>query len=203
MENSTEVKTQQITLGGDDFFRLTLADREFDLPFKQLGDRKVAFLDISGRFNLVEFCADNLVERFIAKGIEFDTIMNSVSKSNALAHAIAVRWAKRVNPNLEYTVVARKSASNTDSGKKISASYRSVTTPFEQTLSLTSDDIAFINGKKVLLLDDVFGGGGTFSALNALAEGANATVSARAVIAIEQGADIPEDLIYMFVLKTI
>ena len=69
-----------------------------------------------------------------------------------------------------------------------------------QTLSLTAGDSEFINGKKVLLVDDVFASGGTYNALEKLVVSSGAEVAARAVIAIEEGAIIDEELIYLFVL---
>ena len=61
----------------------------------------------------------------------------------------------------------------------------------------------YIRGKKILLVDDVFGGGGTTSALMELSRKAGAEVTAHAVIGIEQGAAIPEGLFYLFTLPVI
>ena len=113
MSVSGIVKTQNVTVQGSDYFRVAIDGNNFDLPYKKIGDNNVAFLDISGKFKLIELCADALVRQFIDKGIEFDTIANPVSKSNALAHAIAVRWAGRSDPGFCNTVVARKSAAST------------------------------------------------------------------------------------------
>lgn len=200
MDTFADVKTQQITLGDETFLRVTLNGQNFDLPFKQIGERKVAFLDISGKFQLIEYCADCIVEKLIAQKAEFDTILNPVSKSNALAHAVAVRWAKRVNPQLSHTIVARKSVGN---DPKHTATYRSVTTAADQSLSLTADDAVFLKGKRILIMDDVYGGGGTFKALQKLADSVNATITAKAVIAIEQGAQNTKDIVHLFELPTI
>ena len=191
------VKTQEIVKGENEFLRVTLGDTDFDLPFKLISGNKVAFLDISGQHLMIERSADLLVERLKEAGAEFDTILNPVAKSNALAHAIAVRWENEVDPSLTHTVVARKSKGEPH---KVEASYKSVTTSVEQSLYLTDDDVEFIKGKKVLLVDDVFGGGGTTKALRELVEKAGATVSAHAVCAIEDSPNVPEDLIYLYVL---
>ena len=110
--------------------------------------------------------------------------------------SVAVRWAKK-HPELTHTVVARKSS---EGASKIQASYRSVTTNHDQILSLTEDDAEYIKGKKVLMVDDVFGGGGTTKALRALIDAAEATVACHAVIGVEQGANFPEDLFYLYEL---
>lgn len=181
------------------FLKVTMGEDVFFLPFKLIAGNLVGFLDISGQFALIERSADYLVEQLEKDGAEFDTILNPVSKSNALAHAIAVRWAKK-HPELTHTVVARKSS---DAANPVQATYQSVTTPKPQTLSLTADDSEYIKGKKVLLVDDVFGGGGTTKALRELVDRAGATVSAHAVIGIEEGANIPDILTYLYVLPVL
>lgn len=193
------ISTEIIKKGDDKFLQVTMGEDIFYLPFKFLGGKWVGFLDISGQFALIERSADMLVEALEKAGADFDVILNPVSKSNALAHAIAVRWAKK-HPEMTHTVVARKSS---DDSNPVQASYRSVTTPKEQILSLTADDAQFIKGKKVLLVDDVFGRGGTTKALRELVDRAGATVAAHAVIGVEQGADFPDDLFYLYTLPVL
>jgi len=192
----SKITTEIIKKGEDKLLQVNMDEKVFYLPFKFLGGKWVGFLDISGQHALIEASADMLVEALEAAGAEFDTILNPVSKSNALAHAIAVRWAKK-HPELTHTVVARKSS---EGASKIQASYRSVTTNHDQILSLTEDDAEYIKGKKVLMVDDVFGGGGTTKALRALIDAAEATVACHAVIGVEQGANFPEDLFYLYEL---
>ena len=194
------VPTEIIEKNDAKFLKVNFGEDVFHLPFKMIGGRLVGFLDISGQYALIECAADRLVAMFEENGAQFDTILNPVSKSNALAHAIAVRWAK-LHPEFPvHTVVARKSS---DPGNPVQYTYRSVTTAKDQTLSLTADDAAFVKGKKLLLLDDVFGGGGTTKALRAMTELAGAEVSAHAVVAVEQGAAFPEDLYYLFELPVL
>ena len=190
------LSTEIIKKGNDKFLQVTMGEDVFYLPFKLIAGKWVGFLDISGQFALIERSADMLVEALEKAGAEFDTILNPVSKSNALAHAIAVRWSKK-HPELKHTVVARKSS---EGASKVQATYRSVTTNHDQILSLTEDDAEYIQGKKVLLVDDVFGGGGTTKALRALVAAAGAEVSAHAVIGVEQGGSFPEDLFYLYEL---
>lgn len=196
---SQNIVTEIIEKENEKFLKVTLGNDDFYLPFKLLGGKWVGFLDISGQFSLIERAADILVDIFEESGVTFDTILNPVSKSNALAHAIAVRWQKK-HPELTHTVVARKSS---DASNTVQATYRSVTTAKEQVLSLTADDAEYIKGKKVLLVDDVFGGGGTTKALRELVSGAGAEVAAHAVIGVEQGASFPDDLYYLCVLPVL
>ena len=192
------VPTKEVTVNGAEFLRVTLGNKDFDLPFKMISGIKVAFLDISGQVDMIEHTADLLVEELIKRDVHFDTILNPVAKSNALAHAIAVRWAQKVDPSLTYTVVARKSKGGEHHA--VESSYKSVTTTIEQGMYLTDDDVSFIKGKKDLLLDDVFGGGGTTKALVDLVNQAGAEVAAHAVVAIEDSPKVPDDLIYLYTL---
>ena len=201
MRDLGDIKTKQIIINEKRFLRLTIDNQDFDLPFKKLGNKTVAFLDISGKFKLIEYCADKIVKKLMDENVGFDTILNPVSKSNALAHAVAVRWAKENNSAMTYTIVARKSAFG--NGKNTGVPYHSVTTADEQYLSLIPDDAAFIRGKRLLLMDDVYGEGGTFGALVQLTDNANAIIAAKAVIAIEAGNKNVNDVIYLFELPTI
>ncbi|MBQ9425834.1 MAG: hypothetical protein IJU42_07830 [Erysipelotrichaceae bacterium] len=196
MSKINQTPTQRIEKDGQEFLRVTMSGRDYDLPFKVLSGKKVAFLDISGQVSLNEAAADDIVDLLLEAGVEFDTILNPVAKSNALAHAIALRWNKAKGTDISKTVVARKNGD----GNRIQAVYRSVTTPRDQVMSLTDDDAEYIRGKRILVVDDVYGGGGTTKGLMELADKAGATVAAHAVIAVEAGVQLPEGIFYLFTL---
>ncbi len=193
------IKTELITKEGMRFLSVKMGGKEYFLPIKFLGGKNVCFLDISGQVSLIETAADEMVKLLLEKGVDFDTILNPVSKSNALAHAIAVRWTKATGKEISRTIVARKSSTP----QKVEASYKSVTTPKEQILSLTDDDVEFAKGKNILVLDDVYGGGGTTKALMELARKAETNVAAHAVVAVEEGSALPEGLFYLFSLPVV
>ncbi len=196
MSKINQTPTQRIEKDGQEFLRVTMSGRDYDLPFKVLSGKKVAFLDISGQVSLNEAAADDIVDLLLEAGVEFDTILNPVAKSNALAHAIALRWNKAKGTDISKTVVARKNGD----GNRIQAVYRSVTTPRDQVMSLTDDDADYIRGKRILVVDDVYGGGGTTKGLMELADKAGAIVAAHAVIAVEAGVQLPEGIFYLFTL---
>ena len=75
--------------------------------------------------------------------------------------------------------------------------------PYFRAISSEQDTEVLINGKKVLLIDDVFGQGGTTKGLKELVAKAGAEISAHAVIAIEQNTNHPRDLVYLFELPVI
>lgn len=199
MEQTSQVTTQIVEKEGKKRLEVSMAGRKFELPFKLISGRMVGFLDISGQVSLIESAAEELVKKLLAAGVEFDTILNPVAKSNALAHAIALRWSKAKGVELSKTAVARKSANPA----RVEAVYRSVTTPKDQTISLTDDDVEFLKGKRILVLDDVYGGGGTTAALRELAEKAEAHIAAYAVIGVEAGVTLPEKLYYLFELPVL
>ena len=191
-----QTATKKIVKDGQEFLRVNMAGKDYDLPFKVLSGKKVAFLDISGQVSLNEAAAADIVELLLDAGVEFDTILNPVAKSNALAHSIALKWNAATGSDISKTVVARKNGD----GNKIQAVYRSVTTPRDQIMSLTDDDAEYLKGKKILVVDDVYGGGGTTKGLMELAAKAGAIVTAHAVIAVEAGVELPEGIFYLFTL---
>ena len=200
MEQLGQVLTQIV--GGENGTKkldVKMTGKTFELPFKLIGGRMVGFLDISGQVSLIEAAADELVDKLLKAGVEFDTILNPVAKSNALAHAIALRWSKAKSVGLERTAVARKSTTPA----KVEATYRSVTTPKDQTISLTDGDVEFLRGKRLLVLDDVYGGGGTTMALKELAQKAGAEIAAYAVIGVEAGVALPQNLYHLFELPVL
>ncbi len=64
-------------------------------------------------------------------------------------------------------------------------------------------DFSSMKGKNILLVDDVYGGGGTTKALTALVEKAGATISGHAVCAVEEGGNYPEGLVYLYTLPVL
>ena len=184
---------------GEKGLEVIMGGRKFTLPFKLIGGRQVGFLDISGQVSLIESAADELTQNLLDAGVEFDTILNPVAKSNALAHAVALRWSKAKGAELSRTVVARKSTRPA----RVEATYRSVTTPVDQTISLTDGDVEYIRGKRILVMEDVYGGGGTTEALKELSRKAGADIAAFAVIGVEQGVTPPENLYSLFELPVL
>jgi adenine phosphoribosyltransferase len=74
---------------------------------------------------------------------------------------------------------------------------KSITTAKEQTLYLDTADAALMNGKRILVVDDVISTGESLSALEALVEKAGGIICGRMAILAEGDAQNREDLIYL------
>lgn len=187
-------KTWITEINGTKQLHVLLAGKEFILPFKMIGGNLTAFLDLSGQVDLVEHAAEELVQRLKEADIEYDVILCPVAKSIALTHALATRH----EPVMERTVVARKARPNEH--HRVEAEYVSITTNGVQTLYLSDEDAEYVRGKRVLLVDDVYGAGGTTAGLKSLLEQAGAVYAGEAVVAREDHPGQPADLISLFVL---
>ena len=153
--------------------KINIAGVERFLPlFEVKPGLKIAVLNILGDTELVEASAKALVKRLDGK--EFDLIITAKSKSIPLAHAMAV---------LKHTkyVVLRKSY-KPYMGDALRVETNSITTGASQLLILDEKDFQLIEGKKVLIIDDVISTGSTLEGMRKLMNLANATIVAEVAI---------------------
>ncbi len=134
----------------------------------------IAILNILGDTELTEAVAQALVERIPE---EAEMLVTAEAKSIPLAYAMSVK------SGLPYTVL-RKSRKPYMTGA-ISAEVISITTGQPQTLWMDGRDIARVQGKKVLFVDDVISTGSTFEGAKKLIEKAGGTVIGAAAIMTE------------------
>ena len=73
----------------------------------------------------------------------------------------------------------------------------SITTAREQKLYLGEDDVAFLRGKKVLLVDDVVSTGESLAALEMLMESCKADVVGKACVLAEGDAKNRKDITFL------
>jgi adenine phosphoribosyltransferase len=73
----------------------------------------------------------------------------------------------------------------------------SITTAKEQKLYLDTADAALMQGKRILLVDDVISTGESLSALEALVEKAGGIVAGKMAVLAEGDAQTRDDLIYL------
>ena len=97
---------------------------------------------------------------------------------------------------IPYYVTARKSV-KAYMEDPIWVEDESITTMGKQRLYLMNSDIERIEGRKVLLLDDVISTGGSMTALRSLAEKAGGHVIGQAAVLAEGNAVKREDIIFL------
>jgi len=157
-------------------YTVELAGLKRDLPlFEVKPGLKIAILNILGDTALVQACAQALGERL--KHHAFDVIVTAESKSIPLAHALSLELNKPY-------IVLRK-AYKFYMGEALQAKTLSITTGAEQTLYLDEKDRRLLEGRRVLLLDDVVSTGSTLEGMRKLMREARAEVAAEAAICTE------------------
>lgn len=130
-------------------------------------------------------CAKALLE----KCPEFDVIVTAEAKGIPLAYEMSRQSGKRYIP-------ARK-------GKKlymknpVVVEDQSITTAGKQTLVVDQTDLDYMNGKKVLIVDDVISTGGSLHALEALVNQSTGAIVAKAAVLAEGDAAERKDIVFL------
>lgn len=136
---------------------------------------RIAILNILGDTELVQASASGLAEK--VKGVDYDIIVTAEAKSIPIAHALSVETKKPY-------VVLRKTY-KPYMGDALKAETLSITTGQPQVLILDEKDRELIQGKKVLIVDDVISTGSTLQGMRMILDKANATVAGEAAILTE------------------
>jgi len=169
------------------YYRMNVAGLDRDLPICPLNDKlSIAGFVIFGDQELTVACARELLK----KAPEYDYIITAEAKGIPLAHEMA-----RQAGDAKY-ILARK-------GPKLymrdifSVTVNSITTAKEQKLYLDGADAKLMEGKRILIVDDVISTGESLKALEALVEKAGGIICGRMAILAEGDAIGREDLIYL------
>jgi adenine phosphoribosyltransferase len=136
---------------------------------------RIAVLNILGDTELVQAAAKELAVKL--QTVDYDVFVTAEAKSIPLAYALSVETKKPY-------IVLRKSYKSY-MGEAIQAETRSITTGQPQTLILDEKDHQLINGKKVLIVDDVISTGSTLQGIRAILDKAGAAVAGEAAIMTE------------------
>jgi adenine phosphoribosyltransferase len=136
---------------------------------------RIAILNILGDTELVEACARELAKRLA--DTDYDVIVTAEAKSIPLAHALSLQAKKPY-------IVLRKSY-KPYMGDAIRTETMSITTGQLQVLILDEKDREVMQGKKVLVLDDVISTGSTLQGMRMILDKAGAQVAAEAAIFTE------------------
>ena len=169
------------------YYRMKVAGLERDLPICPVTDKLyIAGFVIFGDPELTVACARELLER----APEYDYIVTAEAKGIPLAHEMA-----RQHGDAKY-ILARK-APKLYMRDLFSSTVKSITTAKEQTLYLDGVDAKLMEGKRILVVDDVISTGESLKALEVLVEKAGGIICGRMAILAEGDATTREDLIYL------
>jgi adenine phosphoribosyltransferase len=146
----------------------------------------IASFVMLGDTEMIERCADALVERLPREGL--DMLVCPEAKGIPLTHAVARRLG------LNY-VVARKSVKSYMENPQVEE-VRSITTQGVQTVVLDGIDADLLKGKRVGVIDDVVSTGGSLKSLEALLRRVGCDVAFRAAVLLEEGG-FDGELIYL------
>ncbi len=136
---------------------------------------RIAILNILGDTELVQACARELGRRL--KDVKFDLLVTAEAKSIPLAHALSVDMKKPY-------VILRKTY-KPYMGDALRAETLSITTGQPQLLVLDEKDRGLLEGKRVVILDDVISTGSTLQGMRMLIEKAGAVIAKEAAILTE------------------
>ncbi len=169
------------------YYHMRVAGLERDLPICPLNDNlSIAGFVIFGDQELTVACARELLK----KAPQYDYIITAEAKGIPLAHEMA-----RQAGNAKY-LLARK-------GPKLymrdpfCVAVNSITTAKEQKLYLDGEDAKLMQGKRILIVDDVISTGESLHALEALVEKAGGIICGRMSILAEGDAISRGDITYL------
>ena len=159
-----------------EFYPVEIAGLKRNLRlFEVVPGLRIAILNILGDTELTQAAAKALAEKL--KAVQYDVLVTAEAKSIPLAYALAVETG------MPY-IVLRKSY-KPYMGDALKAETLSITTGQPQTLILDEKNRHLIQGKKVVVVDDVISTGSTLQGVRLILEKAGASVAAETAIMTE------------------
>ncbi|MBR5110839.1 MAG: adenine phosphoribosyltransferase [Clostridia bacterium] len=158
-----------------------------DLPLcKVTDDLYIGAFVIFGDVELTKACARELLKKAPA----YDVLITAESKGIPLAYEMA-----RQSGTNRY-LLARKSP-KLYMKNVFTVKVNSITTAKEQLLCIDQDDVDFMRGKRVLIVDDVISTGESLRAVEELVKQAGGNIVGRMAILAEGDATERNDIIYL------
>lgn len=149
-------------------------------------DLMIAGFVVFGDVELTVACARELLKVMP----EYDYIIAPEAKAIPLIHEVA-----RQNGRNEY-LLARKAAKAYMDGV-FSVKYESITTKGTQELFMDAGDARKMQGKRVVILDDVISTGESLAAMEKLVEEAGGNIAGRMAVLAEGDAAKRDDIIFL------
>lgn len=166
------------------YYRLKVAGVERDLPICPLNDKlSIGAFVMFGDVELTEACAAALVK--IAP--EHDAIITAESKGIPLVYEMT-----RMLGRNRYLLARKMPKLYMRDIKKFEV--KSITTAAQQTLYLDGNDVEWMRGKKILIVDDVISTGASLSALEHLVVSSGGIVAGRMAVLAEGDAIERKDI---------
>ena len=168
-------------------YTMTIAGLQRDLPICRVtDDLYIGAFVIFGDCELTQACATELLKR----APEYDYIITAESKGIPIAYEMARQAGDRK------WLLARKGA-KLYMQNVFGVEVKSITTAAVQKLYLDGADAALMQGKRILIVDDVISTGESLAALEKLVTEAGGEICGRMAILAEGDAQKRDDLIYL------
>ncbi len=166
--------------------KMTIAGLPRELPLCPLNDKiSIGAFVIFGDTELTVASAAELLK----KVPEFDVIVSAEAKGIPLAYEMSRQSGKRYFVARKYPKLYMENP--------VSIEVQSITTDKKQVLYMDEPELDYLNGKRILLVDDVISTGGSLYAVEQLVAQSTGTIVGRCAILAEGDAIDREDIIYL------
>lgn len=170
----------------NDTYTLHVAGLTRELPICAINEHlDIAAFIMFSDVELTVACAEALLK----KCPEFDVLVTAEAKGIPLAYEMSRQSGKQYIP-------ARK-GEKLYMREPVVVEDQSITTSARQKLVIDRKDLDAMNGKRVLIVDDVISTGGSLQALEALVGRSTGTVVARAAVLAEGDAAERTDIVFL------
>lgn len=171
------------------YHEMTIAGCKRRLPICRVNDKMsiAAFI----MFSDVEITI-RTAEELLKKVPDFDIIFTAEAKSIPLAYEMSRQSGKKY-------ITARK-MSKLYMTEPVEISVKSITTAREQKLFLDQSELDQLNGKRILIVDDVISTGGSLYAMEEMIKRGGGEIVGKAAVLAEGVAADRKDIIYLEVL---
>jgi len=169
------------------YHEMTIAGCKRQLPLCPISDTLyIAGFVIFGDVELTVACASELLK----KAPQYDIIITAESKGIPLAYEMARQAGDAKH------IIARKKP-KLYMRDVFTTTVRSITTDAVQTLCLDGEDAKLMQGKRVLIVDDVISTGESLRAIEELVAHAGGIIAGKMAILAEGEAADREDILYL------
>ena len=170
----------------DEFYTLQVAGLTRKLPVCRLNEKmSIAAFIMFNDVELTVACAKEL----LAKAPEFDVLVTAEAKGIPLAYEMSRQSGKPY-------ITARKGV-KLYMKNPVKIDDQSITTANKHTLVIDQSDIDQMNGKRLLLVDDVISTGGSMHAIEALVSKSSGTIVGRCAVLAEGDAAERKDIFFL------